>query len=549
MPHTHSIADDDLYFVIDPTTREIDNGSKKVKLIQYDHNSEMFTFELSRFVEGHDMSMCDSIRVNYININKSTREQKTGTYEARDLVVDDSKITFTWLISRNATQYVGPLNFLINFMCIDENNVVTYEWHTDIFKYVSVSTGMNNEESTEEEYPDILGQWKNEILAAIPHVQSDWNENDETSLAFVKNRPFYTGEPIFTEIIPEQTYTLSSSGRVTRYVDSSGAYPYSLEVGKNYIIVYNGTTYELTSNMLESIAYVGDDSPLTTGSEPTVPFLIAAGNGILQILDYTGNTEVTFKIIGDNTEIKKIDTKYIPWNDAVGLCPPPVFINKSVSNLTDEEKQKYYDLFNKGSLLLAMPQSNSTWAIVISMFYSRTVGLDMTLLDSTGTLHTHSSDGWKTSDITKTGITSTINDVLSSKTVWRLLDKTFDSVSSGKTYKAYISWNDSTEKACIIKDSKGPAGYEHVSKSTDILCSEDKEIVLSSSTADSTKKFKITVDDSGVITSTDTSDSSMSYTPYSPPAVTEADAGKFLRVSSTGEWAAESISNAEEASF
>ena len=168
MPHTHSVVDDDLYFVIDPTTREIDNGSKKVKLIQYDHNSEMLTFELSRFVEGHDMSLCDSIRVNYININKSTREQRTGTYEAKDLVVDDSKITFTWLISRNATQYIGPLNFLIKFMCMDENGFVTYEWHTDIFKYVYVSTGMNNEETIEEEYPDILEQWKNEILAAIP---------------------------------------------------------------------------------------------------------------------------------------------------------------------------------------------------------------------------------------------------------------------------------------------------------------------------------------------------------------------------------------------
>ena len=168
MPHTHSVVDDDLYFVIDPTTREIDNGSKKVKLIQYDHNSEMLTFELARFVEGHDMSLCDSIRVNYININKSTREQRTGTYEAKDLVVDDSKITFTWLISRNATQYIGPLNFLIKFMCMDENGFVTYEWHTDIFKYVYVSTGMNTEETIEEEYPDILEQWKNEILAAIP---------------------------------------------------------------------------------------------------------------------------------------------------------------------------------------------------------------------------------------------------------------------------------------------------------------------------------------------------------------------------------------------
>lgn len=39
----------------------------------------------------------------------------------------------------------------------------------------------------------------------------------------------------------------------------------------------------------------------------------------------------------------------------------------------------------------------------------------------------------------------------------------------------------------------------------------DKELYLISSTTDSTKKFKITVDDSGTISMVDTSDSSVSY--------------------------------------
>lgn len=39
------------------------------------------------------------------------------------------------------------------------------------------------------------------------------------------------------------------------------------------------------------------------------------------------------------------------------------------------------------------------------------------------------------------------------------------------------------------------------------------------------------------------------YLPTPLPPVTTSDVGKFLRVSSTGEWVAESISNAEEASF
>ena len=76
------------------------------------------------------------------------------------------------------------------------------------------------------------------------------------------------------------------------------------------------------------------------------------------------------------------------------------------------------------------------------------------------------------------------------------------------------------------------------------------DVIINSSTVDSTKKFKITVDDSGVPTVTNTDDSTISWTPTKElPTVTTSDSGKFLRVSSTGEWAAETISNAEEASF
>lgn len=76
------------------------------------------------------------------------------------------------------------------------------------------------------------------------------------------------------------------------------------------------------------------------------------------------------------------------------------------------------------------------------------------------------------------------------------------------------------------------------------------DVIINSSTIDSTKKFKITVDDSGAPTVTNTDDSTISWTPTKElPTVTTSDSGKFLRVSTTGEWAAETISNAEEASF
>ena len=65
-----------------------------------------------------------------------------------------------------------------------------------------------------------------------------------------------------------------------------------------------------------------------------------------------------------------------------------------------------------------------------------------------------------------------------------------------------------------------------------------------------TKKFRITVDDTGKPTLIDINDSTNKWTPTGGlPTVTSEDAGKFLRVSSSGKWAAESISNAAGVSF
>ena len=75
------------------------------------------------------------------------------------------------------------------------------------------------------------------------------------------------------------------------------------------------------------------------------------------------------------------------------------------------------------------------------------------------------------------------------------------------------------------------------------------DVIIPSSTSDSDKKFKITVDDSGKPTFTNSSDSADSYTPTDLPPVTASDSGKFLRVSSAGEWVAETIPNASGVSF
>jgi hypothetical protein len=70
MAHFQSVLDTDTRFSVDVVSRQIRNASsKKTILIQHDHNSERFTFELPRYIEGHDMSLCNKAEARYLNIS------------------------------------------------------------------------------------------------------------------------------------------------------------------------------------------------------------------------------------------------------------------------------------------------------------------------------------------------------------------------------------------------------------------------------------------------------------------------------------------------
>lgn len=171
MGHKHSVFDTDTHFIINPLTRAIKNTSTaKTTVIQHDHNSERFSFELSRLVEGHDMMQCDQITVHYINIDGTTKEQSADIYEVDDIQVspDNSEtVVFSWLLSRNATKYAGTLNFIVRFVCLDDDGSESYAWHTAIFKDITVSSGiLNDAAAIIEPYADVLAKWKADLFGA-----------------------------------------------------------------------------------------------------------------------------------------------------------------------------------------------------------------------------------------------------------------------------------------------------------------------------------------------------------------------------------------------
>ena len=162
MAHAHIVSDSDNHFIIDPISRQISNNSKKTILIKTDHNSEQFTFELPRYVEGHDMSLSNKVEVHFLNINSKTRQTNPGIYNVVDFdgdAEDNTKVLGTWLVSREATKYPGSLNFVIRFSCLADDNVEYYSWNTAIYTGITIADTIENTETIVEDYVDIFRQW------------------------------------------------------------------------------------------------------------------------------------------------------------------------------------------------------------------------------------------------------------------------------------------------------------------------------------------------------------------------------------------------------
>lgn len=213
MSHSHSVTDADSFFEVDAITREVINKTpKKITLIQYDHNSEIFTFILPRFIEGHDMMKSTKAEVHYINIAASGANTYKGLYEMSDLQIapdDENKVICSWQISRNATQYAGILNFMVRFYCVDDEGNYVYVWNTATNSEITIASGMNNGETIIEEYPDILALWKKEIFADIETLN-----NRQASQK-------YYGNPDI-EITPESYFTVNETGETITGLTDTG---------------------------------------------------------------------------------------------------------------------------------------------------------------------------------------------------------------------------------------------------------------------------------------------------------------------------------------
>ena len=143
-------------------------------------------------------------------------------------------------------------------------------------------------------------------------VQSDWNQNDSTAADYVKNRPFYTGDPAETVLVEESTVPFKDAGG-----DYFGQLKstFSATVGETYKVSWDGTTYECVCIEDSGAISIGNLSIVGAGTDTGEPFLMGVNNGIALAI-YTADTATshTFSISGVAPQVVKIDEKYLPDN-------------------------------------------------------------------------------------------------------------------------------------------------------------------------------------------------------------------------------------------
>lgn len=265
MSHIHDVYDTDNKFIVDGVSRSIKNAStSKTMVMQFDHNSEVFTFEVPRYIEGHDMSECNRVEVHYLNIDTATKQENEGIYLVNDLTVnadDENKLTCSWLISQSATQLVGSLNFLLRFICLTDD-VIDYVWNTAIFSGIYVSKGIYNSDIVAEQYIDTIKAWENRLKVV------------ENSIGSSGISPIITITPI-------------TNGNKVEITDAEGTKVFNVLNGTNGT---NGTNGVDGYTPIKGVDYFdgSDGTNGTDGVSPTLSVAEITGGHRVSITDVNG---------------------------------------------------------------------------------------------------------------------------------------------------------------------------------------------------------------------------------------------------------------------
>jgi hypothetical protein len=183
----------------------------------------------------------------------------------------------------------------------------------------------------------------------IDQVQSDWNQNDETAVDFIKNKPFGETTETVTFLDGEYRYYFDEANGFWTHDAIPFISDARLSIGANATVTWDGTVYECECYEYPGFGLaVGSHVPLT-GEDDGIPFIIVEDiNGLntgtpgfvfalVVDPDQTVTTEVTvaIKLESQITIVKQIDPKYVDvsWG---GLPDKPFYHNTGTEAILEE---------------------------------------------------------------------------------------------------------------------------------------------------------------------------------------------------------------------
>ena len=194
--------------------------------------------------------------------------------------------------------------------------------------------------------------------------QPDWNQNDSAAPDYVKNRPFYTGDPVETVLVEESTVTFADTG----YGFYAAEFPSTFEgtVGETYKVYWDGAAYECICVKFNNGQAIGNLSVAGSGSDTGEPFLIGIVNdGRIEIATQNASSSHTISISAKVAPVVKIDKKYLvqpDWNQndetaADFVKNRPFYTGDPVETVLVEESTVSFATGDGGVMMATLPES------------------------------------------------------------------------------------------------------------------------------------------------------------------------------------------------
>ena len=302
MAHKHSIYDTDPHFSIDPVTRLIKNESGKVVVMQHDHNSERFTFEIQNIIDGHDMSLCNVVEIHYNNIESSTKDKYADVYEVSDLQKSpygDDVTIFSWLVSGNATQHRGNLEFSITFKCIADDGTVDYEWGTAIYRDITIGERIRNSNQVVERDSDVLAKWKNDLFSVSDAEEaniitvSKKQQEDISDVGSEQTAAIEAKGAMVLDSIPEDYTTVSAMAKEAILTKADGIVVSA--TGESVVVS------DSSDDQIRGLKVFGKSTQFTTAGRQLIPFPYSNMNETIDGVTFTVNDNGSVTASGTST--------------------------------------------------------------------------------------------------------------------------------------------------------------------------------------------------------------------------------------------------------